>query len=176
MTTLDRSGAPAPDRPRTALARVVAQLLDRLSLLALWIAAAGLVGMSASVAWMVFGRYVLNDTPAWVEPVSIQLMAWFILLGAAVGVREGNHLGFEVLRAIAPRPLARIMAVVSNLTVIVFGAGMVWYGMQLVTGTWTARLPVLGWHGGLDYLPLVAGGVLITLFGLDNLMRGGDGR
>ena len=44
-------------------------LLNRLAQLALWLSAIGLVGMTLSVGWMVFGRYILNDTPTWVEPV-----------------------------------------------------------------------------------------------------------
>ncbi len=144
-------------------------LLDRLARAALWLSAIGLVGMTLSVGWMVFGRYILNDTPTWVEPIAIQLMGWFILLGAAVGVREGGHLGFDVLRAVAPRPVALAMELVSHLAVLGFGAGMVWYGMLLVRGTWTATLPVLGWPGGFDYMPLVAGGALVSLFGLRNI-------
>ncbi len=50
------------------------------------------------------GRYLLNDSPSWTEPLSLLLMSWFILLGAAVGVREGDHLGFEIgLHYAAPR-------------------------------------------------------------------------
>jgi TRAP-type C4-dicarboxylate transport system permease small subunit len=147
------------------------RLLGVFNTAALWIAGAGLVGMTASVAWQVFGRYVLNDTPTWVEPLSIQLMGWFILLGAAVGVREGYHLGFEILRAVAPRRVARAMAFISDSVVTGFGAAMAWYGMTLVSGTWAATLPILGWPGGFDYLPLVGGGTLIALFGLERIVR-----
>ena len=52
--------------------------------------------MTVFVAWQIFGRYVLNQSPSWTEPASLLLMSWFILLGSAVGVREGNHLGFEI--------------------------------------------------------------------------------
>lgn len=147
------------------------RLVDGAAILALWLSGTGLVGMTLAVGWLVFGRYVLNDSPIWVEPVAIQLMAWFILLGAAVGVKEGRHLGFDVLRQIVPRPVARIMDVLGQIAVVAFGVGMVWYGAELVRGTWTARLPVLGWPGGMDYLPLVAGGALVALFGLANLAR-----
>ena len=61
--------------------------------------------MTVFVGWQVFGRYVLNDSPSWTEPASLLLMSWFILLGSAVGVREGVHLGFEIgpaLRAAGP--------------------------------------------------------------------------
>jgi TRAP-type C4-dicarboxylate transport system permease small subunit len=155
----------------TALARSLARILAPLNSIALWLSALGLVAMTAAVAWQVYGRYVLNDSPTWVEPISIQLMGWFILLGAAVGVREGYHLGFEVLRAIVPRTVARLMSYVSDALVGGFGLAMAWYGAELARGTWTARLPVLGWPGGVDFLPLVAGGILIALFSLERIVN-----
>ena len=75
----------------------VARSFAVLARLALWIAAAGMIVMTAMVAWQVFSRYVLNASPSWTEPASILVMSWFIFLGAAVGVRENFHMGFDVL-------------------------------------------------------------------------------
>lgn len=138
-----------------------------LSDVAILISAIGLVGMTLTVSWQVFGRYILNDSPTWGEPISIQLMGWFILLGSAVGIRENYHLGFDVLRMAVSPFVARIMETVSMLVVLIFGVAMAYYGMQLVIGTWTATLPVLGWPGGTDFMPIVAGGILIVIFCLE---------
>lgn len=140
-----------------------------LSNVAIGASAIGLVGMTLAVSWQVFGRYVLNDSPAWTEPLSIQLMGWFILLGSAVGIRENYHLGFDVLRYMVPRPVARVMAIISMLVVLAFGAAMAVYSLDLVIGTWTATLPVLGWPGGTDFMPITFGGVLIVFFALEQL-------
>ena len=59
--------------------------------------AVGMIAMTAMVAWQVFSRYVLNASPSWTEAASIMVMSWFIFLGAAVGVRENFHMGFDVL-------------------------------------------------------------------------------
>ena len=80
----------------TGLARLLSHINARLSLIALIAAGIGLVAMTAIVAWTVFGRYILNATPTWGEPVSLFLMLWFILLGGSVGVRELDHMGFDV--------------------------------------------------------------------------------
>jgi TRAP-type C4-dicarboxylate transport system permease small subunit len=141
----------------------------RLSNIAIVLSAIGLVGMTLAVSWQVFGRYVLNDSPTWTEPLSIQLMGWFILLGSAVGIRENYHLGFDILRHVVPRPVARAMAAISMLTVLGFGLAMAVYSMDLVIGTWTATLPVLGWPGGVDFMPITFGGVLIVLFAIEQL-------
>ena len=40
-------------------------LLATLSALSLWLAAIGLVAMTVMVAWQVFCRYILNQSPSW---------------------------------------------------------------------------------------------------------------
>ena len=62
------------------------------------------------------------------------------------------------------------LRMISDLVAFAFGIGMVWYGSQLVALTWTPTFPSLGISGGLDYLPLVAGGVLICLFSLERIV------
>ncbi|MBB4016669.1 TRAP-type C4-dicarboxylate transport system permease small subunit [Chelatococcus caeni] len=154
----------------TSILTSLHRLLRVLSTAALWLSAAGLVAMTAAVAWQVFGRYVLNDTPSWTEPISLLLMSWFILLGAAVGVRENFHLGLDIVRFFAPDRVARFMDGVSLVAITGFGIAMAWFGWTLVVGTWSATLPVLGIPGGIDYLPLVVGGGLIALFAVERLV------
>jgi TRAP-type C4-dicarboxylate transport system permease small subunit len=155
---------------RSTLNRL-ADLLHVVSTVALWVAGIGLVAMTAATAWQVFGRYVLNDSPNWTEPVALILMGWFIFLGAAAGVREDTHLGFDVLLSVVPASLARIMQLVSDLAVIVFGMGMAYFGSILAAGTWSATIPVLGLPGSAEYASIVLGGALFVLFGLEKLVR-----
>jgi TRAP-type C4-dicarboxylate transport system permease small subunit len=151
-------------------ARLVSWLAARLSLLSLLLAGAGLVAMTVIVAWTVFGRYVLNATPTWGEPVSLFLMLWFILLGGAVGVRELDHMGFDVGLHYAKGRWRSALVVVNETLVAVFGFAMVFYGWQLAAKVWSDRLPMIGISKGWDYVPLVAGGVLIALFSLEKLL------
>ncbi|SCW67040.1 TRAP-type C4-dicarboxylate transport system, small permease component [Rhizobium mongolense subsp. loessense] len=143
--------------------------LARLSNAALWLAGAGLVLMTAFVAWQVFCRYVLNDSPSWTEPGSVMLMSWFIFLGAAVGIRENNHLGFDVLLYVLPKSGKRVLRMISDVVILAFGAGMIWYGGALMSLTWNTTLPSLGISGAFDYLPLAGGGVLAVIFSLERI-------
>lgn len=144
--------------------------LSWLSSLSLWLAGGGLVVMTAIVAWQVFCRYVLNDSPSWTEPGAVMLMSWFIFLGAAVGVRENYHLGFDVLLYVVPKGGKKWLRMISDLVALAFGIGMIWYGIELVRLTWDTVLPSLQISGGWDYVPLVAGGVLIGLFALERIV------
>ena len=112
--------------------RRTGNILGKLNTLALWLAGAGLVLMTGFVAWQVFCRYVLNDSPSWTEPGSVMLMSWFIFLGAAVGVRENYHLGFDVLLYVLPKGGKKWLRMISDLVVFAFGVGMIWYGGQLI--------------------------------------------
>lgn len=150
--------------------RAVRPGLSWLSRACLYLAGLGVVLMTIIIGWQVFGRYVLNDTPSWSEPLSLQLMSWFILLGAAVGVRESVHLGLDIVRHnMAPR-VQRLMDLVSLGLICLFGGAMSYYGTQLAIGTWTACIPVLGWPGGIDFIPLIVGGAMISIFALERFI------
>jgi TRAP-type C4-dicarboxylate transport system permease small subunit len=154
-----------------ALARSLSLFLAPISRVALGLAAFGLVLMTLFVAWQVFGRYVLNNSPSWTEPGSLLLMSWFILLGSAVGVREGDHLGFEIGLHYAPPRMRLIMRTITLVLMIGFGVAMAVYGAQLAIGTWSAKMAGVGLPQGMDYVPLVVGGVLIALFSLEKLAQ-----
>ncbi len=48
-----------------------------------------------TVLWQVFTRKVLNDPSEWTEELSIFLLIWVVLLGAAVALSLGAHLGID---------------------------------------------------------------------------------
>jgi TRAP-type C4-dicarboxylate transport system permease small subunit len=146
------------------------RLLTVLSTIALVLAGAGLIAMTILVFWSVFGRYVLNDTPTWTEPAVLLLMSWFILLGAAVGVRERLHIGFEIGLAASPPPLRFVLRIVTEVLLTGFGLAMAFYGTDLARGTWSATTPMLGISQGWDYVPVVIGGALIALFSAERLI------
>ena len=148
-------------------------LLDRIAKGALWASGTSLVLMTIIVGAQVFSRYVLNFSLTWVEPMAIQLMGWFIFLGAAVGVRENFHLGLDLLRHIAPARVNRAMDAVSMVVISVFGLFISWYGLQLAIRTWDTTISGLGISGAWDFAPLVLSGLLITVFALERLWRDG---
>lgn len=145
-------------------------ILTKLNTFVLYLAGTGLVVMTGIVAWQVFCRYVLNDSPSWTEPGAVILMSWFIFLGAAVGVRENNHMGFDVLLYVLPPSGKKWLRMISDIAIFIFGIGMVWYGGNLVSLTANTTMPALGISGAWDYVPLVGGGILIALFALERIV------
>ncbi len=162
-------------RTMKAFAAAYSRFSALLSFACLVAAGVGLVAMTAIVSWTVFGRYVLNSTPTWGEPASLFLMLWFILLGGAVGVRELDHMGFDVMLFYAKGKWRATLVVVNELLVALFGGAMVIYGTQLAAKVWSDRLPMIGISKGWDYVPIVAGGALVMIFSLEKLLLQASG-
>jgi TRAP-type C4-dicarboxylate transport system permease small subunit len=154
-----------------AFLRIYSRIMSGIARLALYVAGAGLVAMMVFVAWMVFGRFILNDTPTWTEPAVLLLMSWFIILGAAVGVRYRGHLSFEIGLHVAPPPVRALMLLINEVVVGAFGLAMAWYGAVLAHGVWLDRTPMIGISKGWDYVPMSVGGVLIVLFAVEKLLE-----
>jgi TRAP-type C4-dicarboxylate transport system permease small subunit len=148
----------------------VARVLGWLSNASLYIAGTGLVAMSVIVLWQVIVRFILNWNNSWTELTAIMIMSWFIFLGAAVGVRENYHLGFDVLLYVLPKGSKKVLRTISDVVVTAFAIGMIVYGIDLMKLQWAEKMPSLGISGAFRYLPLVAGGVLITLFSVERVV------
>lgn len=146
------------------------RLTDGLAKLALWAAGTALVLMTVIVGAQVFSRYVLNFSLTFAEPMAIQLMGWFIFLGAAVGVRENFHLGLDLLRYFAPPRVNFILDRISMVLIAIFGLYISWNGLQLAMRTWDTYIPGLGITGASDFFPLTFSGLLFTLFAIERFL------
>lgn len=149
----------------------VSRVFDWLCKGLLWLSGAGLFLMTMIVAWQVWGRFVLNDSPTWTEPVSLMLMLWFIFLAAAVGVRQRFHLSLDLFRQIVPTRARLMMDAASFLVVGIFGAAMAWYPQPLIAQTWPVSIPGLGLPAGLGYVSITVSGALIVVFSVEHLVK-----
>lgn len=137
----------------------------------LWLAGIGLVLMTAFVFAQVVWRYVLGTSLFWAEPASVMLMGWFIFLGAAVGVKEGYHLSFDVGLMVMPARWRPWFHSLSDLVVTAFGFGMAWYGWELAAKAASGVVPGLGISRIWDFAPVIGGGVLLMLFSVERILR-----
>ena len=146
-------------------------VLDLIALLCRIITGIALVVLTVIFGWLVFGRYVLNATPTWVEQAALLLVMLIAFLGAAVGVHENTHLSVSILRTSVPRRVRNVFVFITDATMAVFGALMLWYGLQLTIFKWGSLIPLIQLPEGLRSLPLTVGGALILLFSLGHLIR-----
>ena len=130
-----------------------------------------LVVLTVIFGWLVFGRYVLNATPTWVEQVSLLLVVYIGFLGASVGIHKKTHLGVSVFREISPKPVQRLFELMSHVIMTGFGLVMVVYGYKLTVFRWPTEIPLIHVTEGLRAIPIMLSGICIVLFSIGHLIH-----
>lgn len=159
----------ASDTP--AFVKSMDTVFDVLTRLCQLIAGVALVAMTVMFAWLVYGRYVLNDTPTWVEQVSHLLLMVIAFLGAAAGVRQDTHLSVVLFRSAAPSAVRTVFVFITDLLMAVFGGFMFWYGLELTKFKWKTLIPLIQVPEGFRSLPLTICGALVFIFSTGHLVR-----
>lgn len=157
--------------PSNKIFQIFFGVLDHLAFACRIVTGVGLVVLTCIFGWLVFGRYVLNATPTWVEQAALLLVMLIAFLGAAVGVHDNTHLAVSVLRNAVPQRIRLGMLALSDLIMAGFGVLMVWYGSQLTVFKWGSVIPLIQIPEGFRSLPLTIAGGLILLFSIGHLLR-----
>ncbi len=147
------------------------RVFDVVCKIAVAVGGTGLVLMTVFIAWQVYGRFILNDTPTWTEPTALLLMLYFILLVAAVGVRERFHLGLDLFRMLVPPKVNLALDIVSFGVVGFLGFAMMIYGLDLCIGTWQEQIPAIFLPEGVRFLPMFFAGLMIGVFSIERIVR-----
>jgi TRAP-type C4-dicarboxylate transport system permease small subunit len=115
---------------------VYSGVLDAVDRLARWtivIASALMIGI---VTLQVLLRYGFNTSIDWSEEISRLLFVWCMFLAIPLGIREGAHVGLELLVTHLPLPLRKALASAcavggAALMVVVF-----WQAVKVAALTW----------------------------------------
>ncbi|MGF1592561.1 MAG: TRAP transporter small permease [Kiloniellaceae bacterium] len=135
-----------------------------------------LVFLVISFGWLVFGRYVLNATPTWVEQVALLLVVVITFLSTASNARDGANLSVDVLPLMLPWRLRRWLLAAIDLVLAGFGLLMAMKGFDLTLFAWSTKVPMINLPEGLRSLPLaVCGGLLVLFCGTNAVKRFTEG-
>lgn len=93
-------------------------------------AAVFVVGISftAMLALEVVSRYVFDLSLFFINAIARFLLVWFFLLGAGLALRQGAHVGLELVVSRLPPRLAWGMFIFTQAFILVFFLQMVWSG------------------------------------------------
>jgi TRAP-type C4-dicarboxylate transport system permease small subunit len=145
---------------------------DVLANVTVGVAAVSLASLVLVLAWQVIGRYVLNDSPSWTEPVALTLMSVSALFGSAIAVRAESHFSFPTLLESSPPPIRSALRFMSRSIAVLFGASLSWFGFFLMADSWKTPMAGAPAPEGLAYAGLAFGGALIALFAFERLLTG----
>ncbi|MDA8441397.1 MAG: TRAP transporter small permease [Peptococcaceae bacterium] len=137
-----------------------------------WIGAYMMVIMVAIVAYQVFARYVLRNTPAWSEEVALLFMTAYGFLSIGTGLGRRCHLSVTIIYDRAPAWLRPWLDRLSDVLSIGFGLLLLIEGYKFTVLTWSSQLPATGLPNGLGYVAVPVTGLVIIISGLKWLFVG----
>lgn len=130
-------------------------------------------------SYQVFSRYVLNHPLRWSEELSRYLLVWIVFLGAWAALKEGRHLGMDILsRRIPPRWRPRLGLFV-DAVVLAFLVAVLLIAPEILEITSRQRSAVLRVPMSLIYLAFPVGAALMAVeivLGWVNPLRASPGQ
>ena len=113
----------------------------------------------------VIARYVFDTGFPWVLEAVQYLFAWVVLIGAAHGVKEGIHLGIDVLTSKFSPPTQRWLALLSLLVCLGFSIPVLVFSIEYTYRVWewgdlSLDLQIPQW---IPYLAIPVGLSLMTV-------------
>jgi TRAP-type C4-dicarboxylate transport system permease small subunit len=85
----------------------------------------------------VLSRYVLNQSISQVNSTSRFLLVWFFMIGAGLALRQGAHVGLDILPRALPPLHAAILYFVAQTLVLTFFVQMLWGGYLALGASWS---------------------------------------
>jgi TRAP-type C4-dicarboxylate transport system permease small subunit len=134
-----------------------------------------LVLLLAAMVLMVFGnvvlRYGFNSGITFSEELSRWGFVWLTFLGAIIAVKEGGHLGTDVLVGrLGPTGKKVCLAIAE--TLMLYSVWLIFSGSRVQLGiNWEVEAPVSGWSMGWLTLPALVFAVSAGAFHLLKLVR-----
>lgn len=138
------------------IAGTIERILDAVLLAALAV-------MVASIAYQVFGRYVLNHSPSWTEEVARFLMAWITMLGSAAVIRSEGHIAVTVVAEALPPRLREAVRWLRDVIIITTAGALAWYGYGFALIGARRASPALEISMYWPFLAIPVGAAMIAL-------------
>ncbi len=126
------------------------------------------------VLWQVFTRLVLKDPSTWTEELAIFMLVWVSLLGAAVALGRGAHLGIDYFVGKLPARAKLATEVLVFLSIAAFSLlVMIVGGVDLVASNLDLgqESPALRVKMGYVYLAVPISGFFLTLYAVIGLLE-----
>jgi len=172
------SGDAAPASPEGLALRVLGSVVRAAAGAAMALAALALLASLALIGWAVVQRYAFNAAPIWVDEVVGFALVAVVMLSAAQALRDGEHIGVDLLIERLSPQRRRWVHLWSALAAAAFSV------VLIVNGWGTAMLArTLGLvtEGSLEWptwclmLLMPVGGVLLLLASIEAFWRAAAG-
>ena len=124
----------------------------------------------------VIGRYFFNTSIFWAEEVMLYLMVACVFLGNGVVAWSGRQLRMDVIVAMMPVPVQKVLELVAELTFIVVAVAIVVFAWPVIRDLWlfdqrsqSAELPMV-----IPQIMIPIGLSIMAFLVVVRLLTGGD--
>ncbi|MEH6445053.1 MAG: TRAP transporter small permease [Oceanospirillaceae bacterium] len=148
---------------------IAQQLINLIATTCTLISGLSLVTLTLTFGWLVYGRYILNSTPTWVEQLALLLIITITFLSSAVGIKERTHLAVDILPQMCSPKVQLLFRIGCDLVLAGFGLLLALMAIELIEFSWYKRIPLLDIPEGIKYLPVTLSGSLLVIFSLNNI-------
>jgi TRAP-type transport system small permease protein len=138
----------------------VLDALDRAITAALLVAVAVMVGVvTAQVAL----RYGFNRSIDWADEISRLAFVWSIFLAVPLGVRQGAHIGIDIVVLKFPVLVQSVLRRAAAAVSAVMMAVIAWAALGVAREQWDELMSTLDWSVGWFIAPVGIGAALSAL-------------
>jgi TRAP-type transport system small permease protein len=113
--------------------------------------------MIVVVAGQVFMRYVLNSSFDWSDEVSRLAFVWSIFIAIPLGIREGAHVGIDLLTTRLPANIARTVTRVMLSLALILMCVVVYHSIIVAYQTWSERLGAINISSSYFFVAVAIG-------------------
>lgn len=141
----------------------VSRDLDRVTQ---WVCVVLILLMTIEVLIAVFFRYVLNAPIKWGEELARLIMVWAGLLGISIALKNGEHIGLEMLTNRLHGRSLYLVKLIVNLLIFVFLLVLFIWGIAICREAWASFMPGLqiSWTWSHLAIPVTAAIQLVHIF------------
>lgn len=135
-------------------------VLDRAVTAALLVAVSVMVGV---VSTQVALRYGFNRSIDWADEVSRLAFVWSIFLAIPLGVRQGAHIGIDIVVAKMPTALQQVLRRGAAVLSAAMMTLIAWASAGVAVEQWDELMSTLDWSVGWFIVPVGIGTALSAL-------------
>jgi TRAP-type C4-dicarboxylate transport system permease small subunit len=123
-----------------------------------------LAALVAVIAASVIMRYAFGATMFYAEELSRYLLVWIVFFASSLAIRNGSHVGVELVRQWLPPPARRLMVYLSHALLFLFLAALGLISViYLVPPLWTQVTVAMGIRLFWIFLCIPIGALLMLL-------------
>jgi TRAP-type C4-dicarboxylate transport system permease small subunit len=123
-----------------------------------------MLAMVTIIFTQVIARYAFSNSLSWSEEAGRYIFVWMTFLGAAMAVRNRQHVSLDLILKILPIFLQKILLSISYLSMMIFTSVLIYGGYKFVTRGSQQASSALEIPMNYVYLVLPLAGMLIFAY------------